>query len=114
MLAVAAGRENAVPAKFWRTRNGTADEHTSFSVAYNLCLAAQRAGSNVDYSLVWAMRHGSQEGGSTGTFVDWVHTICGNKGRTTKPTPASASGDAVVPAQHGGPNNGAARKRSRH
>lgn len=60
------------PAKRWRTRNGTADEHTSFTIAYNLCLAAQSAGLETDYSLVWDMAHGNGEGTSTGTFIDWI------------------------------------------
>ncbi len=76
MLAVAAGEEEADPAQYWRTRNGTADEHTSFSIAYNLCLSALAAGSEIDYSLVWDMPHGSDEGETTGTFVEWVHAIC--------------------------------------
>lgn len=53
-----------------------ADQHTSFSVAYNICLAAQMAGSESDHALVWAMGHGSNEGTVTGTFVDWIHEIC--------------------------------------
>lgn len=88
MLAVADGVEEADIARHWRTRNGTADEHTSFSVAYNLCLSALAAGAeDVDYSLVWRMGHGADEGTSTGTFVDWVNTICA--------APA-ASGEASV------------------
>lgn len=57
--------------------NGTADQHTSFSVAYNICLAAQVTGLESDYALVWAMGHGSNEGTTTGTFVDWINKICG-------------------------------------
>ena len=76
MLDVAAGKQDADIAQYWRTRNGTADQHTSFSVAYNICLAAQMAGSESDYALVWAMGHGSNEGTVTGTFVDWIHKIC--------------------------------------
>jgi len=45
----------------------------------------------VDYSLVWNMPHGSAEGTSTGTFVDWVHAICAED-------TASASGEASAPA----------------
>ncbi|MBR1736898.1 MAG: hypothetical protein IJ736_07775, partial [Firmicutes bacterium] len=52
MLDKAAGKNDANIAKYWRTRNGTADQHTSFSIAYNICLAAQMAGSKADYSLV--------------------------------------------------------------
>lgn len=76
MLDVAAGKQDADIAQYWRTRNGTADQHTSFSVAYNICLAAQMAGSESDYALVWAMGQGSNEGTVTGTFVDWIHEIC--------------------------------------
>lgn len=79
MLAVANGEEEADISRHWRTRNGTADEHTSFTIAYNLAMAANMAGADsVDYSLVWNMVHGSDEGNTTGTFVDWVHTICAN------------------------------------
>lgn len=76
MLNVANGTEQSDISRYWRTRNGTADEHTSFSIAYNLCLSALAAGADVDYSLVWNMVHGSGEGESTGTFVEWVHDIC--------------------------------------
>ncbi len=78
MLDTAAGKQDADFADHWRTRNGTADEHTSFTIAYNLAMSALMAGAeSVDYSLVWAMGHGDAEGTSTGTFVDWVHSICG-------------------------------------
>lgn len=77
LLACANSSEKSDFAEHWRTRNGTADQHTSFSIAYNLCLSAAMAGvESVDYSLVWAMPHGSTEGTSTGTFADWVHSIC--------------------------------------
>ncbi|MBR1629534.1 MAG: hypothetical protein IJ679_09795, partial [Lachnospiraceae bacterium] len=76
MLDVAAGKQEADVAEYWRTRNGTADEHTSFSVAYDICMAAQMAGREADYALVWAMDHGSNEGTTTGTFVDWIQEIC--------------------------------------
>ena len=76
MLDVASGKLQGDPAPHWRTRNGTSDEHTSFSVAYNLAMSALAAGADVDYSLVWKMGHGSDEGESTGTFVQWVHDIC--------------------------------------
>ena len=79
MLNVADGTEEEDIAQYWRTRNGTADQHTSFSVAYNICLAAQMAGSKADYSLVWAMGHGSDEGTTTGTFVDWINKICSSE-----------------------------------
>lgn len=79
MLAVANGEEEADISRHWRTRNGTADEHTSFTIAYNLAMSARMAGAeSVDYALVWNMGHGSNEGTSTGTFVDWVHSICGD------------------------------------
>jgi len=64
------------PAEYWRDRSGTADQHTSFSVGYNILLAAQALGKNVDYHLVWDMGHGSNEGSSTGTFIDWIEEIC--------------------------------------
>lgn len=76
LLADAAGEQDSTPAQYWRTRNGTADEHTSFTIAYNLCLAANMNGKNVDYSLVWAMTHGHNEGTTTGTLVDWINSIC--------------------------------------
>lgn len=64
------------PARHWRNRSGTADEHTSFSVGYNILLAAQSLGLDTDYALVWDMHHGSEEGTSTGTFIEWVNEIC--------------------------------------
>ena len=90
MLDVAAGTQESDIARHWRTRNGTADEHTSFSVAYNLAMSALMAGAeDVDYSLVWNMPHGSAEGESTGTFIEWVHAICGGASAA-----GSASGEA--------------------
>ena len=86
LLDVASGEQEADFAPYWRTRNGTADEHTSFSVAYNLAMAARMAGADVDYSLVWDMTHGNGEGSSTGTFAEWVHDIC--------PVEPAASGEA--------------------
>ncbi len=86
MLSTAAGGEDADFADHWRTRNGTADEHTSFTVAYDLAMSALMAGAeSVDYSLVWAMGHGDAEGTSTGTFVDWVHGICGGAADADEP-----------------------------
>jgi hypothetical protein len=76
MLGVADGTVQADIAPYWRTRNGTADEHTSFTVAYDLAMSALMAGADVDYSLVWNMPHGSDEGETTGTFIQWVHAIC--------------------------------------
>lgn len=70
----------ADPAKYFRTRNGTADEHISFSVAYNICLAAAKYGRNADYSLVWHMAHDDREGTTTGTFTDWVDEIMRTEG----------------------------------
>ena len=64
------------PALYWRDRSGTADQHTSFSVGYNILLAAQMLGREIDYHLVWNMGHGSNEGSSTGTFIDWINEIC--------------------------------------
>lgn len=76
MLDCAKGEQDADIARFWRVRSGTADEHTSFSIGYNLAMSAIMAGAEADYSLVWAMPHGNNEGSSTGTFIDWVHEIC--------------------------------------
>jgi len=64
------------PAKYWRIRSGTADQHTSFSIGFNMGLAAQSQGMDVNYHLVWNMGHGSNEGSSTGTFIDWINAIC--------------------------------------
>ncbi len=64
------------PVKHYRNRSGTADEHTSFGVGYNILTAAKMQGIDVDYSLVWNMNHGNNEGTSTGTFIDWVNEIC--------------------------------------
>lgn len=77
LLAKARGEVQATPAKFWRTRNGTADEHTSFCIAYNLCMAAKAAGSQVDYALIWNAGHGDVDGDGTGSFAQWVHQLCG-------------------------------------
>ncbi|MCC8048949.1 MAG: hypothetical protein LIO52_07660, partial [Oscillospiraceae bacterium] len=78
MLAIANGDEEGTPATYWRTRNGTADQHTSFTIAYNLAMAANMVDTveGVDYSLVWAMGHGSDEGETTGTVIDWIYDIC--------------------------------------
>lgn len=75
LLDAANGEQESDIAPYWRTRNGTFDEHTSFSVAYNLAMAAQKAGADVDYALVWGMTHGDAEGTSTGTFAEWVHEV---------------------------------------
>jgi hypothetical protein len=96
MLGVADGTVQADIAPYWRTRNGTADEHTSFTVAYDLAMSALAAGADVDYSLVWNMPHGSDEGETTGTFVQWVHAIC-DEGAT-----ASGETAADVPLSKGG------------
>lgn len=64
------------PAEHWRLRSGTADQHTSFTIGYDICLAAQMLGLDADYHLVWNMGHGSNEGTTTGTFIDWVNEIC--------------------------------------
>ena len=63
------------PVKHFRNRSGTADQHTSFSIGYNTLTAARMNGIDTDYSLVWNMGHGSNEGTSTGTFIDWVNSI---------------------------------------
>lgn len=64
------------PVKHFRNRSGTADQHTSFGVGYNILTAAAMNGIDIDYSLVWNMQHGSNEGTSTGTFIEWVNSIC--------------------------------------
>ena len=64
------------PVKHYRNRSGTADEHTSFSIGFNILTAAKMRGIDIDYSLVWNMTHGNNEGTSTGTFIDWVNNIC--------------------------------------
>ena len=76
MLLGRGGYSTANPALYWRVRSGTADQHTSFSVGYNICLAARSLGLDADYHLVWDMPHGSNEGTSTGTFIDWINEIC--------------------------------------
>ena len=63
------------PVKHFRNRSGTADQHTSFGIGYNILTAAAMNGIDIDYSLVWNMQHGSNEGTSTGTFIDWVNKI---------------------------------------
>lgn len=95
LLDTANGAQDADFAPYWRTRNGTADEHTSFSTAYNLAMAAKMAGAEVDYSLVWGMVHGDAEGTTTGTFVNWVHEICG--GTPAPETPAQPAPGGEMP-----------------
>lgn len=103
MLDVANGRQEADISRHWRTRNGTADEHTSFTIAYNLAMSAAMAGAeSVDYALVWNMAHGSAEGTSTGTFVEWVHEICGAASAPAEaPVSAEPSAEPVAPAANG-------------
>ncbi len=103
MLAVAQGTEESDIARHWRTRNGTADEHTSFTIAYNLAMAANMAGAeSVDYSLVWNMGHGSDEGTTTGTFVEWVHAICGGIEAPVTEAPTTSALAADVALSDGG------------
>lgn len=64
------------PVKHFRNRSGTADQHTSFGIGFNIMLAAKSLGIDTDYALVWNMPHGSNEGTSTGTFIEWVNKIC--------------------------------------
>ncbi|MCD8109819.1 MAG: hypothetical protein LUE14_06930, partial [Clostridiales bacterium] len=89
------GLEAVDPAEHWRTRNGTADQHTSFTIAYNLCLAAESAGLDADYSLVWNMGHGSNEGTSTGTFIEWVEEIAPAEAASSE-GPVTVSIDAAT------------------
>lgn len=70
------GLKTVNPVKHYRNRSGTADQHTSFGIGFNILTAARMKGIDVDYSLVWNMTHGSNEGTSTGTFIDWVNRIC--------------------------------------
>ena len=77
LLENARKEKKADVSPFWRIRSGTADEHTGFSVGYNLALAAsENSGVQVDYSLVWNMRHGGEvEGTSAGTFLSWTEGL---------------------------------------
>lgn len=75
MLLGTNGYKLVNPAKYIRTRNGTADPHTSFTIAFNLTTAATMKGLDADYGLVWGMEHGNAEGISTGTMIDWVKNI---------------------------------------
>jgi len=52
------------------------DKDKIVSVGYNILLAAQALGKDIDYHLVWDMGHGSNEGTSTGTFIEWINEIC--------------------------------------
>ena len=70
------GLKTMNPVKHYRNRSGTADQHTSFGIGFNILTAARMKGIDVDYSLVWNMTHGSNEGTTTGTFIDWVNRIC--------------------------------------
>lgn len=76
LLDNAKGRNRSTPAKFWRVRSGTADEHTSYTIGFTICVAAAMAGADSDYHLVWNMNHGASEGTSTGTLVQWIKRIC--------------------------------------
>lgn len=67
------------PAVHWRTRNGSFDEHTAFSIAYTLAMAANQNPKvkSVDYGLIWGLPHSSAEGGaSSGSFIGWIEDIC--------------------------------------
>ena len=75
LLDCARDRQKADFSRFWRTRNGAADEHTSFSIAYDLCMAARMAGAEADYALIWNAPHGDVDGDGTGSFAEWVHRI---------------------------------------
>lgn len=71
--------KECTPAKHWRTRNGSFDEHTSFSIAYTLAMAANAhpGVESVDYGLPWMQPHCSAEGtASAGSFEEWVDKIC--------------------------------------
>ncbi len=96
LLGVNEGLEAVDPAEHWRTRNGTADQHTSFTIAYNLCLAAESADLDTDYSLVWNMGHGSNEGTSTGTFIEWVEEIAPAEEVSESPVTVSIDADIYL------------------
>ena len=71
--------KEGTPAKHWRTRNGSYDEHTSFSIAYTLAMSANMRPEveSVDYGLIWKQPHCSAEGTpSSGSFEEWVDHIC--------------------------------------
>lgn len=70
------GYQSVNPVKHYRNRSGTADQHTSFGIGFNILTAAAMKGIDIDYSLVWNMPHGNNEGTSTGTFISWVNSIC--------------------------------------
>jgi len=74
MLNVSGGKEKADIAPNWRIRVGTADQN-SLAIAYNFAAAAKMAGADVDYHLVWAMPHSSDEGTTAGTFAEWVDSL---------------------------------------
>ena len=76
LLDNAKGEARSTAAKHWRVRSGTADEHTSYTIGFTICLAAAMAGNSADYHLVWNMNHGASEGTSTGTLVQWIKHIC--------------------------------------
>ncbi len=76
LLDNAKGENRSNAAKYWRVRSGTADEHTSYTIGFTVCLAAAMGGAEADYHLVWNMNHGASEGTSTGTLVQWVKRIC--------------------------------------
>lgn len=74
-------KKDCTPAKHWRTRNGSFDEHTSFSIAYTLAMAANAHPlvESVDYGLPWMEPHCGAEGTqSAGSFEEWVEKICRN------------------------------------
>lgn len=74
------GLTAVTPAKYWRVRSGAVDQHTSFTISYDLALAAgmNKNVSAVDYGQMWGLGHDSTEVRSlgTGTFVDWVDGLC--------------------------------------
>lgn len=88
------GLDSETPAKYWRTRNGVQDQHTSFTIAYNSALAAKMAGCEVDYALVWAKEHNDLEkdAKAVAEFVDWVNA-CVAKEKSSDP---HSDADAIV------------------
>lgn len=74
MLNNVRNKEKTDIAPFWRIRMGTEDQN-SFAIAYDFALAAQMSGASVDYHLVWAMGHSTEEGITAGTFEDWISKV---------------------------------------
>ena len=44
------------PVKHYRNRSGTADQHTSFGVGFNILTTTKMKGIDIDYALAWKQR----------------------------------------------------------